>query len=163
ASLPNTTGSSTYWVFGNDFDWLTFDFDHDMDTLDDAMAAILNANTADLQEFKSHGGKLLLYHGLADPVVPTLNTIAYYERLIASQTREGWHDERKRGEGLHRTQEFARLFLAPGVGHCTGGAGPDNVDRLSPVVQWVEQGVAPDQLVASKIVNGVTAFTRPVC
>jgi feruloyl esterase len=134
-----------------------------MDTLDDAMAARNNANTADLEEFKSHGGKLLLYHGFADPQVPTLNTIAYYERLITSQTREGRHDERKRREGLHRTQEFARLFLAPGVAHCAGGAGPDNVDRLSPVVQWVEQGIAPEQLVASKIVNGVTAFTRPVC
>jgi feruloyl esterase len=73
-----------YWVFGNDFDPLTFDFDRDMDTVDDAMAARLNANTADLEEFKSHGGKLLMYHGFADPVIPTLNTIAYYQRLIIS-------------------------------------------------------------------------------
>jgi feruloyl esterase len=84
--LPTNTSWSPYWVFGNDYDWLTFDFDHDMDTLDDAMAAGLNANTADLEEFKSQGGKLLLFHGFADPVIPTLNTIAYYERLITSQT-----------------------------------------------------------------------------
>jgi feruloyl esterase len=160
SSLARTTGS---WVFGNDFDPLTFDFDHDMDTVDDALAARLNANTADLEEFKSHGRKLLLYHGLADPMIPTLNTIDYYERLIASQIREGRHDERKRREGLDRTQEFARLFLAPGVAHCTGGAGPDSVDRLGPLVQWVEQGIAPEQIVASKIVNGVTTFTRPIC
>jgi feruloyl esterase len=69
----------------------------------------------------------------------------------------------KRRESLDRTQEFARLFLAPGVAHCTGGAGPDSVDRLGPLVQWVEQGIAPDQLIASKTANGVTAFTRPVC
>ena len=100
SSLARTTGS---WVFGNDFDPLTFDFDHDMDTIDTALAARLNANTADLQEFKSHGGKLLLFHGFADPMIPTLNTIADYERLITSQTREGPHDERKRKEGLHRT------------------------------------------------------------
>jgi len=163
ATLATTDGNSNYWVFGNDFDWLTFDFDHDMDTIDDALAARLNANTADLEEFKSHGGKLLLFHGFADPQIPTLSTIDYYERLIAGQTREDRHDEGKRREGLHRAQEFARLFLRPGVGHCGGGAGPDTVDVLSPLVQWVEQGIAPDQLLASKIVNGVTAFTRPLC
>jgi feruloyl esterase len=134
-----------------------------MDTVDDALAARLNTNTADLEEFKLHGGKLLLVHGFADPMIPTLNTIAYYERLIMSQTREGRHDEKKRKEALHRAQEFARLFLQPGVGHCGGGAGPDATDFLSPLVQWVEQGIAPDQLLASKIANGVTTFTRPLC
>jgi tannase/feruloyl esterase len=156
SSIPN-------WVFGNDFDPLTFDFDRDMDIVDDAMAARLNANTADLEEYKSHGGKLLLFHGFADPVIPTLNSIAYYERLITSQTREGRHDQTKQKEGLHRTQEFARLFLQPGVAHCNGGAGPDATDFLGPLVQWVEQDTAPDQIMASKIVNGVTAFTRPLC
>jgi feruloyl esterase len=158
-TLPN----SPYWVFGNDFDPLTFDFDHDIDTLNDAMAARLNANTADLEEFESHGGKLLLFHGLADPVEPTLNTVAYYERLIASQIRDGRHDEGKRKEGLRHAKEFARLFLLPGVGHCGGGAGPDAFDGLSPLVQWVEQGIAPDQIIVSKVVNGVTAFSRPIC
>jgi feruloyl esterase len=163
ASLATTTGFQTYWVFGNDFDWLTFDFDHDMDMIDDALAARLNANTADLEEFKSHGSKLLLWHGFADPMIPTLNTIAYYERLVASETREGRYGERARKEGLYRTQEFARLFLAPGVAHCNGGGGADSADYLSPLVQWVEQGIAPGQIIASKIVNGVTAFTRPLC
>jgi feruloyl esterase len=155
--------SIAYWVFGNDFDPLTFDFDRNMDTVDDAMATRLNANTADLEEFKSRGGKLLLFHGFADPVVTTLNTIAYYERLITSQTRERRHDEGKRKEGLHRTREFARLFLVPGGAHCGGGAGPAPLDELSPLVQWVEQGIAPEQIIASKIANGVTAFTRPLC
>jgi feruloyl esterase len=161
--LPTNTSWSPYWVFGNDYDWLTFDFDHDMDTLDDAMAAGLNANTADLEEFKSQGGKLLLFHGFADPVIPTLNTIAYYERLITSQTPGGSHTESKRKEALQRTQEFARLFLLPGVGHCGGGAGPDTFDGLSPLQEWVEQGISPDQIVASKIANGVTTSTRPIC
>jgi feruloyl esterase len=160
SSLARTTGS---WVFGNDFDPLTFDFDHDMDMIDTALAGKLNANTSDLEEFKSHGGKLLLFHGFADPMIPTLNTIDYYERLITSQTREGRHDERKRKEALLRTQEFARLFLLPGVGHCSGGAGPDNWNLLPPFEQWVEQDIAPDQIIASKIVNGVTTFSRPLC
>src|SRR6516225_12496431 len=130
ASLEGSVGTAaypTYWVFGDDFDWLVFDFDRDMDTLDDALAATLNANTADLEEFKSHGGKLIFVHGFADPRSPTLNTIDYYDRLIASQTREGQDDDRERKEALRRTQEFARLFLLPGVGHCGGGAGPDTV------------------------------------
>jgi feruloyl esterase len=158
-SLPN----SPYWAFGNDFDPLTFDFDHDMEALDDAMAARLNANTADLEEFKSHGGKLILWQGFADPQVPVLNTVAYYERLIASQMPKGRHDAEARKEAVRRTQEFARLFLDPGVGHCGGGAGPDTFDRITPFVQWVQQGIAPDQIIASKVVNGATTFSRPLC
>ena len=92
----------------------------------------------------------------------TLNTIAYYERVITSETHGGVHNVGERNEALRRTQEFARLFLRPGVAHCGGGAGPDTPDELSPLVQWVEQGIAPDQLLASKIVNGVTTFTRPL-
>ena len=123
----------------------------------------LNANTADLEEFRSHGGKLLLIHGFADPQVRALNTIDYYERLTTSQTREVSPDEGKREEGLRRTQEFARLFLAPGVAHCGGGAGADTFDPVMPVEQWVETGAAPDQIIASKVVNGATTFTRPLC
>ena len=168
-----------HWVFGNDFDWRTFDFDQEMDALDEELAARMNANTADLEEFKSHGGKLILTHGVADPRLPTLNTIAYYERLIAAQMREGRHDEREQHDALRRTQEFARLFLFPGVAHCGGGAGPDTFEgdplpaspghapiaqlALDPLVQWVEHDIAPDQIIASKVIGGVTAFSRPVC
>jgi feruloyl esterase len=168
-----------YWVFGNDFDWRTFDFDQDVDAIDRALAARVNANTADLEEFKSHGGKLILAHGFADPQVPTLNTVDYYERLIASQIREGRHDEGERKEALHRTQEFARLFLFPGVSHCFSGAGPDTVEgdplptgrihdaitwlALDPLVQWVEHGVPPDRIIAYKVMDGVDLFSRPVC
>ena len=172
------------WGLGNDFDFSTFDFDHDMDMVDEhtdivgePLAAILNANTADLEEFKSHGGKLILAHGFADPRSPTLNTVAYYERLIASQTREGRRGEREREEALRRTQDFARLFLFPGVGHCNGGAGPDSakgdtlpapyskIDRiaLDPLVQWVEHGIAPDQIIAYHVAGNVQDFSRPVC
>ena len=170
ASVPGSTNTLIYWVFGNDFDWRTFDFDHDMATVDEELAASSNANTADLEEFKSRGGKLILTHGFADPLVPTLNTVAYYERLIASQTRDGRHDERTRKESLRRTQEFARLFLLPGVGHCGGGAGADTVEgdllprlALDPLEQWVEHGTAPHQIIAYHVTNGVTDFSRPIC
>jgi feruloyl esterase len=164
ATIPTQVpGAAVRWALGNSFDWRTFDFDHDMDIVDDDLAAVLNANTADLEEFKSHGGKLILYHGFADPRIPTLNTIAYYDRLIASQMRDGRHHKEERKEALRHTQEFAQLFLAPGVGHCFGGAGPDTVDLIGPFLPWVEQGIAPDQIIASKVVNGVTAFSRPLC
>jgi feruloyl esterase len=152
-------------VFGADFDWRTFDFDRDMDEFDEAMAARLNANTADLEEFKSHGGKLIILHGFADPRIPTLNTVAYYERLIAGQTRGDRDGKHARKEAIHRTQEFARLFLAPGVGHCGGRAGPYPTGSAfaDAFEEWAEQGIAPEQIIASKIVNGMTTFTRPLC
>jgi feruloyl esterase len=168
-----------YWVLGNDFDWRMFDFDRDMAAIDLALAARVNANSAELEEFESHGGKLILAHGFADPQVPTLNTVDYYERLISSQMHQGRRSEEERSEALRRTQEFARLFLFPGVSHCFSGAGPDTAEgdplpasrihdaitwlALDPLVQWVEQGIAPDQIIAAKVTNGVTAFTRPVC
>ena len=71
------TPSVFEWALGSDFNFRSFDFDHDMDTVDEELAATLNANTADLEEFKSHGGKLILAHGFADPLSPTLNTVAY--------------------------------------------------------------------------------------
>jgi len=162
AALSRTSWVS-YWVFGANFDWRTFDFDQDVDIIDDDMAARLNANTADLGEFQAHGGKLILWHGFADPQIPTLNTIDYYERLIASQIPGHKHGRGERKEGHRRTQEFARLFLAPGVGHCGGGAGAFNIDVLPALEQWVEDGVAPDRIIASKVVGGATTFTRPLC
>ena len=161
ASKPNA--SVPYWVFGADFDWRTFDFDHDVDLIDEEMALRLNANTADLDEFKSRGGKLILYHGFADPQIPTLSTVAYYERLIAGQIPGQGHGEGERSVGLRRTQEFARLYLLPGVGHCQGGAGADTFSPVLAIEHWVETGVAPDRIIASKVVRGVTSFTRPLC
>jgi feruloyl esterase len=173
------------WVFGANWDWQTFDYDHDVDTIDaytqpvsmpaygSEMAAQLNANTADLEEFKSHGGKLILWHGFEDPEIPTLDTVAYYERLIASQTPGNGHGKGERKVGLRRTQEFARLFLLPGVGHCYGGAGPDIPGSFgwpSVVLDWAEHGIVPDRIVATKfgwragfdapalLLSGVTAL-----
>jgi feruloyl esterase len=181
ASVPGATSNLIFWVFGNDFDWRNFDFDHDVDTVDDEQAARSNANTADLEEFKSHGGKIIFTHGFADPLVPTLNTVAYYERLIAGQTREGRHNEGERKEALRRTQDFARLFLLPGAGHCATGVGPYTVEgdpfppganhpaapiaqlALGPLVQWVEHGIAPDQITAYHVTNAVTDSSRPIC
>jgi feruloyl esterase len=171
------------WVFGsNDWDWTKFNYDGDVDTIDayrqpvsmpvygSEMAAQQNANAADLEEFKSHGGKLILWHGFEDPTSPTLDTVAYYERLIASQTPGNGQGKGERKVGLRRTQEFARLFLLPGVGHCTApvgtSPGPDLVGAFgwpSVLLDWAEHGIAPDRVIASKVVGDVTTFTRPLC
>jgi feruloyl esterase len=160
------TSGTIRWVFGANWDWRTFDYDHDVDTADEELAARLNANTADLEEFRSHGGKLILWSGLEDPEVPTLDIVAYYERLITSQTPGNGSGKGERKVGLRRTQEFARLFLLPGVGHCYDGAGPDKPGSFgwpSVLLDWVERGIEPDRVVASKWVDGVPVLTRPLC
>ncbi len=106
---------------------------------------VLGAADPDLSAFRRAGGKLLLWHGEADFGVPFQGTIDYYERV-----------QRTLGPG--RTQQFARLFLAPGVGHCSGGAGPQLVDPFAALVRWVEQGKAPETLPAAG-----AGQTRPVC
>lgn len=99
------------WVFGADFAPAGFDFDRDLDQLDARLAGPLNANGVDVAAFKRRGGKLILYTGLADPAVPYEEVVDYYDRLAAAQG------------GVDAARAFARLFLAPGMGHCFGGPG----------------------------------------
>ena len=113
-------------------------------------AGIYDATDPDLTAFRDDGGKLILWQGLADPAISPVGTIAYYQ---AVQNRMG---------GAARTQEFARLFMLPGVSHCGGGDGPDSFNGLGALVHWVEQGQAPASLVTSKVVNGAVTQTRPV-
>jgi feruloyl esterase len=64
---------------------------------------------------------------------------------------------------LKETQNFARLFLAPGVGHCGGGTGPGNFDMFGELVKWVESGEAPDKIIASRTQNSQVVRSRPLC
>ena len=64
---------------------------------------------------------------------------------------------------LNSTQNFFRLFLVPGMGHCSGGPGPDRFDALSALENWVENGIAPESITASKIVEGEVTRSRPLC
>ena len=134
------------WVFGPTWDWRTFDFDRDMAEVDAVLGPDVNGNTvANIDAFKAHGGKLLLYHGWADSIVNPLDTVAFYETLAKA---EGSQD---------KLESSARLFLLPGVEHCGsgGGEGPDAVgsehglpapevdaehDVLAALAQWVETG-----------------------
>lgn len=112
---------------------------------------IQNSTQADLSAFRDRGGKLIIYHGWADQAIPPIGTLAYYQ---AMQDRMG---------GLQKVQEFARMYLAPGMYHCRGGYGPNNFDALGPMVSWVENGTAPDAIVASlSDTNGTVVRTRPL-
>jgi feruloyl esterase len=164
-----------YWVYGAGFGQLSsavnfanFDFHHDVDTVDDQLAKVLNANSTDLGEFREHGGKLLMYHGWADPLIPSQSSINYFNALVgddghgfqqASFTSDG-------SPGLRRTQSYARLFMVPGMYHCSGGPGPNTFDALTPLANWVENGVAPETIVATKFVADTppaVQMTRPLC
>ncbi len=94
------------------------------------------ATSPDLSAFKAHGGKLIQYHGWADALIPPENSINYYESVV---TKQG---------GPDRTRTFYRLFLVPGMGHCGGAYG---VDWITPLEQWVEHGMAPEQLVGKRL------------
>jgi feruloyl esterase len=163
-----------YWVFGLGFgfpasshNFANFDFHHDVDTVDDQLAVVLNADSADLSEFREHGGKLIMYHGWADPLIPSQSSINYFNALVAQGRddveRVTW---KSGGNALRRTQTYARLFMVPGMFHCSGGPGPNVFDALTPLVTWVEAGVAPDTIIATKFVNDTppaVEMTRPLC
>lgn len=99
-----------------------------------ATGGTFDATDPDLTAFRKAGGKLILWHGLADPAISPIGTIAYYE---AVEDHIG---------GPAATQTFARLFLMPGMAHCAGGTGPSSFDALSAVVDWVVRGKTPESI-----------------
>jgi feruloyl esterase len=133
-----------------DYDYRTFNLDTDLPLLD-FMAQIRNPTDPDLSTFKALGGKMLLYHGWADPALSALRTIQYYEDVVAVIG------------GKRKTDTFVRLFLVPGMHHCGGGPGPNLFDTLTALENWVEQGIAPERIIASHITGGVVDRTRPLC
>ena len=164
-----------YWVFGPSFgypasavNFANFDFHHDVDKVDDQLAAVLNADSTDLGEFREHGGKLLMYHGWADPLIPSQSSINYFNALVGDDGH-GFQQASFFADGspaLRRTQSYARLFMVPGMYHCAGGPGPNTFDALTPLVNWVEAGVPPETILATKFVNDTppaVQMTRPLC
>jgi hypothetical protein len=115
------------------------------------LGEVYNATNPNLEEFRDRGGKLILYHGWADPAIPPQGTITYYQ---AVQDTLG---------SLADVQSFARLFMLPGVYHCKGGTGPSRVDWLTPIVAWVEQNNSPTKIIASQTANDSASggFSNP--
>jgi len=141
-----------YVVFKDpNWDWKTFNFDTDEEKGNRPENLIMNATDPNMKPFFSHRGKLLLYHGWSDPNVATLNTIKYYESVVQNLG------------GVDKASDQVRLFLAPGMGHCGGGEGPNTFDMVTALEQWVEKGKAPDVIPASHATNGQIDRTRPLC
>ncbi len=133
------------------WDFRTFDFDRDVARAYQRDDGLLAATDPDLTEFASRGGKLMLIHGWSDQFISPRYSIDYYESVV------------ERTGGSEKTADFMRLFLAPGMAHCAGGEGPNTFDSLSLIEQWVEQGKAPDQMIASRVTQGEVDRTRPLC
>ena len=133
------------------WDVMSFDLDKDL-ALTLKNASFVEASDPNLSKFKARGGKLLLWHGWADPGPAPENTIDYYS-----------HASKAVGGGS--PDDWMRLFLLPGVAHCGGGVGPDQADFLGAMERWREQGVAPGQITASRNTgrSGLTPMTRPLC
>ena len=146
-----------YFVFSNPaYDPIaSFDFDRDPRALRET-GKFINADNTDLSAFRKGGGKLLLWHGWSDHALMAERTIEYYEDVV---DRVG---SRKKAD------RFTRLYLAPGMHHCANGPGPNVFDMLTPLEKWVEQGISPGPVVATKYANnnvaaGVVERTRPLC
>jgi feruloyl esterase len=168
------------WVFGLTWQYQTFDFDTDMAEVDQVLASPLNANSADLSQFAANNSRLLMYHGWDDPLISPQDDIDYYLRVVAM---EGKH----LNTALKQTQTFYRLFMVPGMYHCAFGPGPNAFGNLfsgqvvaaPPPVEdaehdafialqrWVEHGVAPERIVATKYVDDQPSLgiqmQRPIC
>ncbi|RLK57607.1 feruloyl esterase [Stenotrophomonas rhizophila] len=111
----------------------------------------LSHQNPDLSSLKRAGGKLIMYMGEADPLLSPVAATEYYQDVVRTM-------------GQTSADEFVRYYVAPGVGHCSGGDGPDVFNMLKPVQDWVEKGIAPAEVIASKLnKQGQVVRTRPLC
>jgi feruloyl esterase len=159
-SGPTVFGASLQFIFQDHFfrffvfsdpayNPLTFDFDADASQVA-ATGDLFDATNSDLSAFEAAGGKLLMWHGVADPALTSDRTIQYY------------NDVAKAMGNKNKIESFFRLFLAPGMHHCGGGPGLNAFDALTALENWVEDGIAPDAILASHVGTG-TPRTRPLC
>jgi feruloyl esterase len=149
--MPLATGIFKFVVFKDPkWDYKSFDFDRDT-ALSGQLASASDAIDPNLKPFFDRGGKLLQYHGWADPGITPLNSIDYYESVASAMG------------GVGKIRDSYRLFMMPGMDHCRGGEGPDLFDGLGAIDRWVETRKAPDRLIASRMREGKVDRTRPIC
>lgn len=157
--FSNGTGTSNPWIVGSS--WYTYflakdpNFDFTAITYNDydrlthqsiqEYDSVIGDADPDLSAFKAAGGKMITWHGVADEIIPTNNSIRYHEDVKALDPN---------------VDDFYRLFLAPGIGHCGGGPGYYPADALDALVSWVEKDVAPTKLSGVSLVTG---GSQPLC
>lgn len=130
------------------YNWTAFNYDTDLDKMQ-WITSVLDATDPDLSRFKARGGKILMYFGWADPALNALMGLEYYEQVVE---RVG-----------PTTTDFFRLFMVPGMFHCGGGVGVSSFDAMTPLMDWVEKGVAPAQIIGSRMTDGKVIRSRPLC
>jgi feruloyl esterase len=134
------------------WDWRTFDLDRDT-SLIDKKAGFIDAVNPDLSAFRARGGKLLIYHGWNDGgsggAISPQNSINYYSSVLERMGSQ--------------QQDWLRLFMVPGMAHCGGGVGPNQVNWIAALERWRESGIAPNQLIASRVSDNRVNMTRPIC
>lgn len=140
---------------GGTWDWTTLTYDQYDQLFQQSVemySEVIGTDNPDLSAFEHAGGKLIIWHGLADQLIFPQGSINYYNRVEAAMGGKG------------KTKRFARLFLAPGVAHCAGGRGPQPDQPLNNLMDWVEHNRAPREL--NGVVrdsSGVVTQTRPIC
>ncbi len=145
AMIEAVTGTAPAWMP------LTFNADEDSPQVSHVLGPILNSTNPDLGPFAERGGKLILYHGWADPGLSPYNTLDYLRSVTAKL-------------GKREVATFIRAYFAPGMYHCVGGTGPSVFDAMTPLVSWVEHGQAPREIIASQPgPKGQVVRSRPLC
>ncbi len=145
---PRTAGMNP------EYHWMSFSVDEFTAGNAQLMSSIMDATDTDLSSFlQDNDGKLIVYHGLTDALSVAEATVNYFSDMV---------DTTYAGD-FTAAADNARLFLAPGMGHCGGGAGPNSWDKLPTLVDWVENGIAPDAIVATHSSGGQVDNERPLC
>jgi feruloyl esterase len=150
SGTPDALSVTAVQIAKGDAAWdpKTFDLAHDLTLTLEKVGSAVNAIDPDLKAFKAHGGKLLLYHGWNDGLISPGNTVNYFESV---------------NKVMGRQDDFVRLFMVPGMGHCSGGAGPDQVNWMGALERWRESGKAPDRIEAARVAGNRVEMTRPLC
>ena len=166
APFPIPIEQARYWVyFDPNWDWNTLtlgNYEAFFNKSAEMVGPIMATDNPDLNAFKERGGKLIMYHGWNDNLIMPQGTVRYYDRMK---------------QATARADEFSRLYMVPGMGHCGGGTGvsqfgqgssgivpatPDR-DAFRALMAWSEKGVAPSSIAAARIENNATTRTRPLC
>jgi feruloyl esterase len=133
------------------WNWKTFSLERDVAEADRVAKGTLSAVDPNLTAFASHGGKLLMYHGWADQDIAPRASVNFYQAT------------RKATQAPKSNLDWVRLFMVPGMQHCSGGEGPDTFDTVTALESWIEQGHPPASMVASHSTGGKIDRTRPLC